>query len=227
MTLGMKISHLRKENHMTQESLAAKLDVTNQAVSKWETDQCCPDPMLLPKIADLFGVSIDTLFDRPTQPSAGSELPWEDDGVLRAVIFSGRKLLSAEENPCKNIYFSYEGEALNIESAFSVQCDSVTGNVSAGGSINCDEVEGDLYAGGSINCDEVNGDVYAGGSITCDEIHGSVNALGSIRCDHVDHPLEQNSSNGESVSFSRDFGDRLRQNIESELSKMFSGDFLK
>ncbi len=44
--------------------MAAQLGVTNQAVSKWENNICCPDIQLLPKIAELFNISIDTLFGK-------------------------------------------------------------------------------------------------------------------------------------------------------------------
>ena len=70
MSLGSVISKYRKELGITQESLAQQLEVTNQAVSKWESDQCCPDVMLLPRLADIFGITIDALFEReaPAQP---------------------------------------------------------------------------------------------------------------------------------------------------------------
>lgn len=224
MTFGNTISSLRKEKGITQEVLAQALDVTNQAVSKWESDQCCPDTMMLPRIADFFEVSIDELFGRAPAAQEASALPWKDDGVLRAVLFAGRKILGAEENPCQNIRFEYEGEALNIESAFSVQCDDVKGNVSAGGSVTCDDVDGNLYAGGSITCDEVDGDVYACGSVSCDEINGDVHALGSISCDHIDGKIDKNASHSSSVQFSSDFNESLRQKIESEIFKMLSKD---
>lgn len=60
-TLGKRIASLRKKADMTQEELAEKLEVSPQAVSKWENDMSCPDIMLLPAIARLFGVSTDTL----------------------------------------------------------------------------------------------------------------------------------------------------------------------
>ena len=63
MTLGNTISKYRKALGITQEALAQQLEVTNQAVSKWESDQCCPDVMLLPRLADLFGITIDELFE--------------------------------------------------------------------------------------------------------------------------------------------------------------------
>ncbi len=173
MTFGNTIARLRKEKGITQERLAQALDVTNQAVSKWESDQCFPDTMMLPRLADFFEVSLDELFGRSPAAQKSCALPWEDDGVLRAVIFAGRTLLGAEENPCKNLRFEYEGEALNIESAFSVQCDEVRGNVTAGGSVTCDDVSGNVSAGDSVTCDDIGGNAMAGGTITCEEIHGN------------------------------------------------------
>ena len=40
------------------EELAVKFGVTNQSVSKWESAQCCPDISLIPKLADIFDISI-------------------------------------------------------------------------------------------------------------------------------------------------------------------------
>ncbi len=62
MNLGTNIYTLRKEKKITQAQLAEKLGVSEQAVSKWENDQCAPDVSLFPIIADYFGVSIDRLF---------------------------------------------------------------------------------------------------------------------------------------------------------------------
>lgn len=59
--LNEQIAFLRRQKGMTQEELANVLGVTNQAVSKWESAQCCPDIQLLPEIASLFDVSIDEL----------------------------------------------------------------------------------------------------------------------------------------------------------------------
>ncbi len=59
--INEQIAFLRKQRGLTQEELAGALGVTNQAVSKWESAQCCPDIQLLPDIADYFGVSIDEL----------------------------------------------------------------------------------------------------------------------------------------------------------------------
>ncbi len=59
--LNEQIAFLRKQKGLTQEELANALGVTNQAVSKWEAAQCCPDIQLLPDLAKIFDVSIDEL----------------------------------------------------------------------------------------------------------------------------------------------------------------------
>lgn len=59
--INEQIAFLRKQKGLTQEELANALGVTNQAVSKWESAQCCPDIQLLPDIAKLFDVSVDEL----------------------------------------------------------------------------------------------------------------------------------------------------------------------
>ncbi len=60
-TLGMMITSCRKENGMTQAELAGKMGVTDKAVSKWERDLSCPDINSLPKLAEIFEISVDEL----------------------------------------------------------------------------------------------------------------------------------------------------------------------
>ena len=67
MNLGKKIKQLRFQYSYTQEQLAEKLGVTSQAVSKWENNAAMPDVMLLPTLAETFGVTIDELFDLTTE----------------------------------------------------------------------------------------------------------------------------------------------------------------
>ena len=63
MSLSANIKRLRQEKNLTQEQLAAKLGVSAQAVSKWETSETYPDGALLVPLANELGVSLDTLFD--------------------------------------------------------------------------------------------------------------------------------------------------------------------
>lgn len=62
INIARNITYLRKKHKITQEQLADAVNVTPQAVSKWETASCQPDTMTLPLIADFFKVSIDYLF---------------------------------------------------------------------------------------------------------------------------------------------------------------------
>ncbi|MDQ0111864.1 LamG-like jellyroll fold domain-containing protein [Paenibacillus harenae] len=62
--ISERIGKLRKQSGLTQEQLALRLGVTYQAVSKWENGQSCPDISLLPRLSDVFRVSLDDLFGR-------------------------------------------------------------------------------------------------------------------------------------------------------------------
>ena len=65
-TIGKQIAMLRKEKGVKQEEVASYVGVSAQAVSKWENGGV-PDVELLPKIADFFSVTIDSLFGRKIQ----------------------------------------------------------------------------------------------------------------------------------------------------------------
>lgn len=72
-TLGKRIVLHRKQLGLTQDKLAEALGVTAQAVSKWENDLSCPDITMLPKLAELFGITTDELLgvskeDAPVTP---------------------------------------------------------------------------------------------------------------------------------------------------------------
>lgn len=61
MILADKIIRLRKKNGWTQEELAERLNVSRQAVSKWEGAQTIPDLEKIIQLGDLFGVTTDYL----------------------------------------------------------------------------------------------------------------------------------------------------------------------
>lgn len=72
-TLGRRIARLRLAKTATQERLAKELNVSPQAVSKWENDINYPDISLLPDLARFLGVSVDELLSgasASTQESA-------------------------------------------------------------------------------------------------------------------------------------------------------------
>lgn len=72
MNIGRKIKLLRQKRDLTQKQVAERLCVSPQAISKWENGANAPDISLIPRIASLFGVSIDELFDSESaEPSDG------------------------------------------------------------------------------------------------------------------------------------------------------------
>ena len=73
-TLGKRIVKHRKRLGLTQDQLAESLGVTAQAVSKWENDQSCPDINMLPKLAQLFGTTVDALLGNSTPPVYEAEI---------------------------------------------------------------------------------------------------------------------------------------------------------
>lgn len=91
-TLGNRIAQFRKEKGFTQEDLAQMLDVSPQAVSKWENDLTCPDISLLPKLSQILGVTVDTLLSGKAEPMA-QIVPVEErkdikDMMLRIIVDS-------------------------------------------------------------------------------------------------------------------------------------------
>ena len=61
MTFGERLQQLRRKAGMSQDTLAEKLEVSRQAVSKWERDEAMPETDKVIRIARLFDVSLDTL----------------------------------------------------------------------------------------------------------------------------------------------------------------------
>ena len=244
--LGENIVRLRKEKGMTQEDLAKELNISYQAVSKWENGVSSPDISNIMLLAQFFGVSIDMLFGLELIPEeqiispdaeeaaervmekaepgelsapltpfqqemrscereiAESDFLWEDDSTLRAVLFRGRSLISAQEikqsGLARDIKLEYSGEALNVFSFFDVSCENVRGCVEAGGDVSCEAVGGFVSAKGDVNCGDVGEsvncegdadcgdvgrDVRAGGDVDCGEVGGSVTAGGDVDCGDV------------------------------------------
>ena len=95
MTIGKRITLLRKEKGLTQEELASHMGVSPQAVSKWENDQTCPDISALPKLARLLGVTVDELLEGKQELAPVRLLPPEErkdikDMMLRITVDSAQ-----------------------------------------------------------------------------------------------------------------------------------------
>ncbi len=83
LQLSDTIKRLRREKNMTQDDIADALQVSGQAVSRWENGLSYPDISLLPDLAMLLGVSMDTLFgvDAESETKKIGQYYEECDGV--------------------------------------------------------------------------------------------------------------------------------------------------
>ncbi|MBQ9952233.1 MAG: helix-turn-helix transcriptional regulator [Clostridia bacterium] len=96
MTFGKKLQWQRKKNGLSQESLAEALNVSRQAVSKWEQDGALPDAANIVRIAKLFSVTTDYLLmdeieeesERPSAfpPPAPAPLPPKKSHTILSII---------------------------------------------------------------------------------------------------------------------------------------------
>ena len=191
MNIAASIARLRRERGMTQEALAEVIGVSPQTISKWENSTTYPDVALLPVLADVFGVSLDALFGRQSAEPVATDLPWGDDGELRAVLYIGRTLrkhvpVQRNQREMTRVEFRYDGPALNVNSDFSVHCEGdVAGSVTAGDGVNCGNVRGSVTAGDGVNCGNVVGNVQAGDGVNCGNVGGSAWAGDSISCGEI------------------------------------------
>lgn len=92
-TFGKRFQRLRKEKGYTQEQIAEKVNISYQAVSKWENDISSPDISILGELATILGVTVDELLGR-VDPSR-VELVEENnrknikDMVLKIIVLDG------------------------------------------------------------------------------------------------------------------------------------------
>jgi transcriptional regulator with XRE-family HTH domain len=72
-TFGQRLTNLRKQHNMTQNDIAQKLNISYQAVSKWENDITSPDIDSLIALADIFEISVDELLGRKQEEKVNVE----------------------------------------------------------------------------------------------------------------------------------------------------------
>ena len=89
---GERLARLRKENNLTQSDIADKLNVTSQAVSKWENNLANPDIDALVKLSKLFNITVDELLGEDKPVASIQDKPTKKDimkMLLKIKIFDG------------------------------------------------------------------------------------------------------------------------------------------
>lgn len=114
-TLGRRIARLRLARTATQERLAKELNVSPQAVSKWENDINYPDILLLPDLARFLGVSVDELLSGASASAQESVAAQESATEKSAAEKSAAEVVSvAADEPVEIVEESAEQENQGI-----------------------------------------------------------------------------------------------------------------
>ena len=101
-SIGRIIAAKRKENGLTQEGLANLLQITPQAVSKWENGVGLPDVTLIPRIAAALQISVNELFGEPDRMKK-AQLPMEYQGLAfvatngQVAVYSSKSVEAKDE----------------------------------------------------------------------------------------------------------------------------------
>lgn len=90
--LAKNIASLRQMNHMTQAELGEKLNYSDKTISKWERGESAPDISVLVEIAELFGVTLDSLVKPGSMKNAVNE------GKSEAVKYNRRAIAYISES---------------------------------------------------------------------------------------------------------------------------------
>lgn len=102
MILADKIIRLRKKNGWSQEELAEKMDVSRQAVSKWESAQTVPDLENILRLGDLFGVTTDYLLKDEIENEDYTD-GISDPGTRKITLAEANEYLALRERAAKRI----------------------------------------------------------------------------------------------------------------------------
>lgn len=110
MILAEKIMKLRKENSWSQEELAAKLGISRQSVSKWESTASIPDLDKIIKLSEIFGVSTDYLLKDDLEEEPGvvnmKDLPDEaHENIRRVSLDEANRYMDTVVQAAKKIGF--------------------------------------------------------------------------------------------------------------------------
>ena len=108
--IANKLVELRKKNGYSQESLAEKLGVSRQAVSKWERSEASPDTDNLILLARIYGISLDELFGlSATEPLKGESKQDSDNGSDGGTIHIGWDGIHVEEKGKNDVHVGWDG----------------------------------------------------------------------------------------------------------------------
>lgn len=133
-TLGRRIARLRLARTATQERLAKELNVSPQAVSKWENDINYPDISLLPDLARFLGVSVDELLSGASASAQESTAAQESAAEVVAVAADEPAEIVEELTEQDNLGIAVQSSGFSFGKLFGKSMVKVEKNDEADGS---------------------------------------------------------------------------------------------
>lgn len=122
MTLGDKLAKLRKENNYTQEQLADVLEVSRQAISKWESDATYPETDKLIRICKFFHCSTDYLL-------LEEEKCTENQNIFACKCLPDNQLLMNEVLKFIDMLFSHQRKNIKTDASKEKLLNQMTNNI--------------------------------------------------------------------------------------------------
>ncbi|MBQ3115941.1 MAG: helix-turn-helix domain-containing protein [Clostridia bacterium] len=129
MNYGQKIAELRKGKGLTQSELGAHLNISAQAVSKWENDLSEPDLDSIKKLCELFGVSVDVFLGITPNESKPQEtaVATETIKIINGYCEKCKKPVGPDEYELSNLTYNdsrllYKIEESNTQHVFCNDC---------------------------------------------------------------------------------------------------------
>lgn len=117
--MGKLIAELRREKGMTQKELAAQLNITDKAVSKWERGLSGPDISLLTPLADILEIRVSELLNGEKKISVGEEV---EENLNNAITYT-EKIVSQKNNKFRSICAGIFSISLFVAFIVCVICD--------------------------------------------------------------------------------------------------------
>lgn len=233
MIINEQIAILRKAKGLSQEQLANKLNISNQAVSKWESGLNCPDINLIPSLAAILSVSISKLFGEDIKTNnrmtlednslniEGEVLLDESDDIRIVVmkndnIIKYNNLTQTQKKNLRNFTIQLNGNCNSLQCVCNAKVTgNVNGSVNIGDSLTIEgDVKGSISAGNSVTCGNVEGNISAGDAINCGNVNENVSAGDSVNCGNVEGKV----SAGDSVTCGN-----VNDNVEAKDSVTVNG----
>lgn len=105
------LKNIREKRNINQLKLAMELEISQEAISKYETNRAMPSSNILIKLANYFNCSVDYLLDRTNNPKMNTDTASNENEEIENLIFRFKKLSNANQNKLYGFLSALEQDA--------------------------------------------------------------------------------------------------------------------